>query len=335
MKILIVENAPAAGERWEDEAASDRGVEKAAAAVAQALRGNGHSVRRTSVTKNPSSLLTAVRRFNPDVAVNFCETVEGDSALEPAPTYLLRWLGTSFTGCQPETLALLVDKVRTKFLFQGLGVPTPPFRSLLNPADLEGWNDWPALLKPVTEDASLGIDSGSVVSDFPAAKKRFLLLKERFGGPVLIEAYIEGREINAALLETPSGPVTALNEIDFSAVPAGRPHILTYAAKWAEESDEFLSTPVKAPARLAPDLDRRVRGIAVRLFHALGIRGYARVDIRIDRLNRPFVLEVNPNPDLSPDAGFAKSLGEFGLSYSECVENLVRVASMKRTGGSR
>ncbi|HOY66182.1 MAG TPA: ATP-grasp domain-containing protein [Candidatus Ozemobacteraceae bacterium] len=330
MRVLILVNAPAVVERWEGEAASDRGVEHAATAVRSALERRGHEVAPLLVGADPGPLLRAVREFHPDAVFNLCETIGGNSRLEAAVPFLLRWLKVPCTGNPPEALVLLLDKICTKRLLRDVGMPTPTFAALYDERGIEGWSDWPAILKPSTEDASLGIDYGSVVYDAAAAKERFELLYDRFGLPVLIERFIDGRELNVAILDTEDGLKFGINEIDYSQLPPGRPKILTYDAKWSESSEEFMKTPVKAPAELTPELDAEVRRLAASAFKALDLRGYARLDLRVDAEGRPWILELNPNPDISPDTGFVKSLPQMGLAYDEAVEQIARMAIRPR-----
>jgi len=326
MRVLILVNAPAVAERWEGESASDRGVEHAAKAVRSALECRGHEVSPLLIGADPGPLLQAVREFKPDAVFNLCETIGGNSRLEAAVPFLLRWLKVPCTGNPPEALVLLLDKICTKRLLRDVGLPTPAFAALYDQHGIDGWSDWPAILKPSTEDASLGIDSGSVVYTADAAKERFELLYDRFGLPVLIERYIDGRELNVAILATDDGLRFGINEIDYSDLPPDRPKILTYDAKWSEESEEFMKTPVKAPAVLESTLDAEIRKLAATAFSALDLRGYARLDLRVDADGKPWILELNPNPDIAPDTGFVKSLPQMGLTYDDAIEQIARTA---------
>ncbi|NLI75590.1 MAG: GNAT family N-acetyltransferase [Candidatus Riflebacteria bacterium] len=332
-RVLILENAPATQQRWAGESLSDRAVEAMAAAIAAALTGRGHAVGRAPVGLDPRGAIDAVRVAAPEVVFQLCETMCGNARLEPALPYLLGWLGIPFTGNPADVMALLLDKARTKQVLLGLGLPTPEFVSARAEGDLDGWAAWPAILKPAAEDASLGIDRGSVVDGATAARERFRLLAGRFGVPVLVERFIAGRELNVAMLETPDGVRVGINEIDFSALPADHPRILTYEAKWEEESDVFRQSP-PVPAQLPAALDAEVRRLARAAWEGLGLRGYARVDFRVDEAGRPFILEVNPNPDLSEGAGFAKSLPQMGVTYPEAVELIVRAALAAPKGTS-
>ena len=330
MKVLIIHNAPADPVRWRDEHLSDTSVSEAADAVASALTALGHTTFQAGIDKNPTTLLNAVQESGPDVVFNLCETIAGNSRLEAAVPYLLRWLDMPFTGNSPETLSIFIDKILSKRLIRDLGIHTPLFDAIYETSNLASWSIWPAIMKPAAEDASLGIDSGSVVKTPAAAMARFQLLAERFGTPVLIEEFIEGREINAAVLQTVKGLRIGVNEIDFSRMSVDQPHILTYESKWKEDSPDYLQTPVKAPANLPEPLNTQIRGVAGALFQQLGFQGYARVDFRIDERGQPWVLEVNPNPDLSPDAGLAKAFPEMGLDYQSAMEVILQTPLRRR-----
>ncbi|HNV68490.1 MAG TPA: ATP-grasp domain-containing protein [Candidatus Ozemobacteraceae bacterium] len=326
MKVLILSNAPAPNQRWEAEERSDRGVLDAVSSISQALKANGHVVATGEIGERPEDLLQLLDREQPDTVFNLCETIRGNSRLEPAVPFLLRWRGVPFSGNGPQTISILLEKTTTKRLLRDHRLPTPAFHDLVSESDIDDWYIWPAILKPAAEDASLGIDAGSVVRDREAARERFRLLAERFGTPVLIEQYIDGRELNVAVLETSEDLLLGVNEIDFSEMPEHVPHIVTYNAKWVEESAEFLKSPVRAPANLPPEIDAEVRRLVRQTFAALHLAGYARIDLRLDTQNQPWILEVNPNPDISPGAGFVKALPEMGVSYEQAIEIIVQRA---------
>jgi len=326
MHILIVVNGPAEGGRWQDESLSDRGVEGAARTIGEALKERGFQVSTLVVGRDPEPALQGLRAARPDVVFQLVETIAGDSRLEPAFPFLVQWLGIPMTGNSPAVLTMVVDKGQTKHLFKGMGVRTPEFAELFAPEDLDGWTIFPALLKPAAEDASLGIDAGSIVRDAAGAKARFEHLARSFGTPVLIERFVDGREANAACLQLGDELRIGLNEIDFSDLPPELPRIVSYEAKWVEGSEWFKKTPVKTRAAFPPATDAAIRETARRLFRALRLSGYARFDFRVDAEGVPWLLEINPNPDLSVDAGFARALPEMGVTYADAVEAIVRTA---------
>ncbi|MBI3037441.1 ATP-grasp domain-containing protein [bacterium] len=330
MRIAILRNEAGSKIRWPNESISDESSGECADSVKDALEKRGHDCFVINVGSSPGNVIEEIRRYLPDVVFNLCETVGQNSSLEPAIPFLLRWMNIPFTGNSPEALSVSLNKVFTKRLLRDFDIKTPNFLSLTDDKDLASWESWPAILKPSFEDASIGIDNGSVVKNAAAAVKRFSLLKKKFGLPVLIEEYIDGREINVAVLETERDLHVGINEIDFSSVKPGKPRIITYNAKWVKNTKDFRSTPIKAPANLEPSLDWKIRLLARQIFNSFCLSGYARIDFRVDKLGVPWVLEINPNPDISEtDGGFSNSLPEMGFDYASAIESIVFLAIKK------
>jgi D-alanine-D-alanine ligase len=186
------------------------------------------------------------------------------------------------------------------------------------------------MVKPVHEDASHGISLESVCPDAAAARARARYVIERYRQPALVEEFVDGREFNISVLGEGVGARTLeLMEIDYSDFPAGAPHLITYNAKWEEESAECTgSKPV--PARdLDPELAARIRSAALGAYRAIGLRDYGRVDIRLHPEAGPLVLDVNSNPDISPGAGLARAAARSGLPYVELVGGVVEAAAAR------
>jgi len=196
---------------------------------------------------------------------------------------------------------------RTKALLRGLGLPATP-SLLIAPGEpvTRPWWSGPSIVKPDAEDASLGIDQKSVVVESSNLHDRVVQVRLAFGGSVLIEPYLPGAEFNVGVIEAPEPLALPVAQVMF-APKSGQWPILTYAAKWDEGSEEDLASPVVCPAPIADELARTLRRIALEAFRATGCRDYARVDFRLDASGEPSILEVNPNPDLSPGAGFARA----------------------------
>jgi ribosomal protein S18 acetylase RimI-like enzyme len=188
----------------------------------------------------------------------------------------------------------------------------------------------PLIVKPLRTDASEGIDATSVIHEGGADRVAAVArrIHEQFGQPALAEQFIDGREVNVSLIERDGSlAVLPLAEIDFSAFAPSQPRIVDYAAKWIEDSFAYRNTPRRIPAALDETVACRVRECARAAWNALGCRDYVRVDIRVDAQGTPFVIEVNANPDISPDAGFAAALAAGGLSFADFVLCLLRNAS--------
>lgn len=300
------------------------GAGPAAAAIAAALAARGRTAISIPVRTDALEVAARLRAARPDAVFNVCEGFAGRSRAEGAVAGLLDLLRIPYTGSPPAALFLAQDKARSKAVLRAAGVPVPAGGVLARaggplPAGLR----WPAFVKTRYEDASHGISGANVCADEGALRARAAELIEMYRQDALVEEFLPGRELNAAVL---GDEVLPLSEIDFSKVPAGRPPVVTYDAKWMPASIEYRSTPAVCPAPLEDGLGAEVERLARAAFAALGCRGYARVDLRLDRDGRPVVLEVNPNPDLSPDAGFARSAARAGMSHEDLIERILDLA---------
>jgi D-alanine-D-alanine ligase len=187
---------------------------------------------------------------------------------------------------------------------------------------------FPLIIKPNAEDASLGVYPDSVVRDEESLRRQLRRCLDNYRQPALVEAFIDGREFNVAVMENGEARALPVSEIDFSAMPKDLPRILGYDAKWFEDHPLYQKTPPVCPAPIDEELRARIQGLAVAAFRTLGCRDYARVDFRMDAKGRPFILEVNPNPDISSNAGYARALNAGGVAYASfwgaMIENALR-----------
>jgi D-alanine-D-alanine ligase len=311
-----------------------------ASTVAHHLRAAGHEVVVDGLrgVDAIAKLDDLARRVPRPVVFNLCESLAGSSTNEPTFAGLLELFGFRYTGNDLLALALCLHKQRTKDMLRAHHVATPPYRyfadrdAVAAAAPILDTLDYPWFVKLAREDASIGITEANVVHDANQLRERTLELMTEFRQGVLAERYIEGREINAALLGTMTGEprVLPLHEIDFTAMPADRPNIVSYAAKWQEHHVDFVGTkpvPLRDPS---PVLVEAATGAARSAWHALGLRGYARVDLRIDASGAPWVIDVNPNPDLSSDAGFARAALAAGLDYTALVAAIAELANASK-----
>jgi D-alanine-D-alanine ligase len=244
---------------------------------------------------------------------------------------LLDLIRTPYTGSSPLTLGLCQDKGKVKDILQSQDILTPRYRIFERAGDAAKENRFPIIVKPLHEDGSLGITRESVVFDDEALIKQIRYVIDQYQQPALVEEFVEGRELNVGLMET-NGTVGVLpvSEIDYSELPEGIPRICGYEAKWVTESPEYQKSKPICPAPLELGLKKRVEQIALRVFKLFGCRDYARVDLRIDRDGEIYVLEVNPNPDISPQSGMARALKAQGTTYTEFVGNLIERALRRR-----
>lgn len=333
MRVLILVNEPILPQGHPD-AESERDVLATADAVGRHLAESGFTVSRLSVGRDPAVLLEGLRAHRPDAVFNLFEGLADAGDTEAAVAGLMEWLGIPFTGCPSRAMVLGRSKPLAKTLLQGAGLPTPGFFVVDRLPVADCPLRWPVIVKPAAQDASVGLDQGSVVTDLDRLNERTALLLERYGPPVLVEQFIAGREIYAALIEDPELRVLPLSEVMFRSEDPASWRILTYDAKWKPETREYQETMPSYATRIAPRLAERIRQLATRAFHLLGCRDYARVDFRVGPGGKPFVLEVNPNPDLGPSAGLATGLAAAGLVYSQFVVDLVRKALARGSTGA-
>jgi D-alanine-D-alanine ligase len=322
--VLILYNEPVLPAGHAD-FASEHEILATVEVVAKHLLQADFEVSRFGVRTDGAALLQVLARRRPDVVFNLFEGTAGHGQSEGYLASLLEWQRIPFTGCPSQALAVGRNKPLTKYLLQGAGLPTPPFITVERPPPPEWSFAWPAIVKPAQEDASAGLDQGSVVRDQEHLHVRVTRILKMYG-PVLVEEYIPGRELNVALVETPGLRTLPISEIMFIDKDPSHWPIVTYDAKWSPGSLEYESTPGRYPAEVDSALARRVEELAVRAFRLLGCRDYGRVDFRVRPSGEPYILEVNPNPAFNPDAGLARGLACAGIDHAEFTVRLVQNA---------
>lgn len=293
------------------------------AAISEALESEGHGVCRAPFVDGGAGLSNLVESHRIGAIFNLVESVEGSGAKSAFVPLLFEGLAVPYTGATSAQLELLCDKPRTKTRLLEAGLPTPAW------SVPPGWSglkdDIVYVVKSALEDASLGLDDDSVVTGAGRVRKRAELCATKFGGRWFAEAYVDGREFNIAVLEECGSPrVMPLAEMTFQEWQEGRPRIVGYTAKWEEESFEATRT-VRAFGieESEPDLARELCSLAQRTWEVLGLSGYARIDFRVGWDGRPTILEINPNPCLSPGAGFAAAAERVGLTYAALVDRIL------------
>jgi D-alanine-D-alanine ligase len=258
-----------------------------------------------------------VRRGKFDLAFNLCEGIDGVAALEPAVIAVLELFGLPYTGSSSATTSLALRKHVVNGLLEREGLPVPPWR-LSRPDSVVDPIGFPAICKPAAEDASIGIEQRSVVRSARALAARLREMHARWN-EVLVQQFVDGREVNVGILGNDVLPVA---EIDFGAMPRGMWRIVSYTSKWQVGSDEDLGAAPRCPADLPDDLRAECQRIALAAWRAIGGTGYGRVDMRIDAEGRPWILEVNANPDIAPDAGLARMARTVGIDYAQMIRTL-------------
>ncbi len=287
-------------------------------AVGAALVSLGYSPVAVPLDLNLARAKERLQSLGSGVVFNLVESIAGSDQLALLASCLLDDLGIPYTGTPTNGLALASDKGLTKRWLRLHGLPTPAVSE-----DEAGWGPW--IVKSVREHASFGLDDSSLVphsSELPAA---LAMRHARYGGEWFAERYVEGREFNVGLLALPEGvQVLPIAEMLFCDYPPQKPRIVDYRAKWEPGSFEYQNT-VRCFEQRPEDqgLYAELKDWAERCWKVFDLRGYARVDFRVDRDGRPWVLEVNANPCLSPDAGFAAALAEAGISFPQAVTRIV------------
>jgi D-alanine-D-alanine ligase len=269
--------------------------------------------------------LSRIRRS--DVVFNLCEGIGGTSRYEDFVVGMLEMSGIPYTGCKPWAVSVSHRKHVANTLLSRSGTPIPRFLLAAGnklPADLT----LPVIVKPAAEDASVGIDTGSVCTTKRALKKRLAEMAEQWE-EVLVQEYVAGREFNVGFI---GDQVLPLAELCFDNMPEGSWPILTYAAKWDVGSPEDLGSVPLCPADVTPDMHKRIVAAARQAWEELcGAEGYGRVDLRVDAAGQPFVLEVNPNPDISDSAGLSRMARARGWEYDELIARIVDEALSRST----
>jgi len=265
-----------------------------------ALRENGHETRRLVVDDTVEPLVTSLNRDRPELVFNLAESFGGRSALESNVAALLNLLNLRYTGSSPAGLIMAGDKTLTKKVLSFHSILTPRFATVFRGnVDWAGDIDFPLILKPPQEDASLGITQKSIVNDVKELLETISSLQTEYQSPVLAEEFIDGREFYVGLLGNSNVQALPIIELDFSKFPAGLPKIASWSAKWGEEGEgegaEFAGTKSVFPTDLSEDLDARIKKVAIDAFQALRLRDYARVDLRVTSAEKIYVIEANPN----------------------------------------
>ncbi len=284
---------------------------------------------------NVEKTIAELNRKSPDVIFNFVESIEGVAAYEFCIAGIFELLGYEFTGNTPITLGNCLNKERTKNILRSFDIPTPKSQIIKPDGKISDKNfklKFPVILKLMTEDASIGISEFSVVNNFSDLKKQLRFLFETYRQEVIAEEYIDGRELNIAILGDKILPVS---EILFHGLPEDLPRIITYDSKWIEDSVYYQNTKPSCPALLEKDIQKNIEDAAIAAFSALNCRDYARVDIRLAKDGTPYVIEVNPNPDISTDSGFARAASAAGISYPELLYSIANFALTRKKNDTK
>ncbi len=295
--------------------------------IERVLREQGHIVARAAIAND---VWRALEPYDPNewLIFNLCEQLNGKTSLEPYVTAVYEHLGFRYTGANRPTLLNSLHKARTKEILLAHSLPTANFQIFQPDTKIERRLNFPLFVKPASEDASIGITLKSVVHDERALREQVRRIWEKYKQAALVEEFIEGREFNVTLLGNESPRVLPLSEIDFQRLADPYARIVSFRGKWVSDSPEYILTEPQCPARVTPTLKARIEDVAWRAYKTMGLRDYGRVDLRV-RDGQPYILEVNPNADISHNAGIARAARVAGLSYAELIDEVVRLAASR------
>lgn len=333
LRILVLYNEPVLPASHPD-AGAEHDILDTVADTFKILKAAGFDTRKLGVNHDPQPLLDEVRTHPPDAVFNLFEGIPTQPGTEVSVAALLEWLNLPFTGCPSPCLAVGRDKVRAKHLLAAAGLPTAPYLVIPENAPVPRWRrGWPAIVKPAAQDASVGIDQGSVVNSQAELAARVEHVRRAYGGDCLAEAFVFGRELHVNVIEVAgmrAPEVLPLAEIEFHDTRPGRWPVYTFTAKWDMESDEYKNAPLKAPVYIAADRFAELAKIAARAFRLFECRDYARLDVRMTPEGKFAVLEMNPNPYLNSLA-LVNGLGATDRTHEWMVTQMA-LAALARAG---
>jgi len=326
LKVALVYNQPEA-DRYGSmgESAAELGVLEEVKAVTNALAELKHECLPVPLRPPLSSAKKILRNLKADAVFNLFEGFDSSPETENKIASILYDCKLPVTGCPPAALKLALDKSKTKKLLKAAGIPTPDYQ-VLSPLTISKFHmNFPCIVKPIADDASHGLSEDSVVNDLQALKKQLIKICDLFGGRALVEEFVDGREFNTMVLGDGRLFVPAVSEIVYT-LPPDKPRLLTFESKWMEETFYYKHTQGVCPADITEVEKKRISRIAKAAFRLTGCRGYARVDFRQNRRGDFLVLEVNPNPDITPGAGASLQIAAAGMSYTAFIEKLLHIA---------
>jgi D-alanine-D-alanine ligase len=295
--------------------------------ISKKLKRVGFDAYTLNLKDDIFSLLDFVKQNPPDVIFNFAEIYKEQPRLEMNLVGLYELIGIPYTGASALTLANCQSKFLTKKLLNYHGIKTAKFQLFDKiPDEFKLETKFPVIVKPAYEDASVGIENESIVYNTQALTKRLEFVFTQFNQPALIEEFIEGREFNVSVTGDLKPKVLPISEIDFSRMPDHLHNIVSYQAKWDPQHESYHKTIPICPAEISKALEDKLKQTAISAFKIMGTRDYARVDMRVTSDEEVYVLEVNPNPDLTEGAGFMRSAHAAGLSYSRALKRIVMLA---------
>jgi D-alanine-D-alanine ligase len=297
--------------------------------VAEALGKMGHQVVMHELDGTPKSLL-ALARIECDLVFNLAESFGPDDTADFKIAAFLELLGRKYTGSGAHGLMVAQDKALAKKIFAFHGVRTPVFaKSFRGRLDFSHDLQFPVIVKPAREDGSIGIEFSAVVNSIRELMERMDWLHTHFDSPVLIEEYVEGREIYVGVLGNDKPEALPVVELDLSKLPDGTPRIAAAEVKWGKGTKAYRDTKSAIATDLPDETVLALQQTAIAAYQALELRDYGRVDMRLQPDGRVQVIEVNPNPWLSSRAEFAMAARKSGRTYPQLIAEIVELATAR------
>jgi D-alanine-D-alanine ligase len=326
--VLIYNSLPPANPETPDDRGGTSDLKVMVRRMARVMRGLGHRVTVLPLAQDLWAFQRKLRRLKPDVVFNqYDDTVHG-ALYEMRVAALVRLMGFPLTGSPALALGLSRYKYMAASLLQGAGIPIPPNTRMLERVGDTNRFRWqfPMIVQASQEHAGIGLDRESVVHSRKALRAKVKHILETYRQPALAQRFLPGREFNVGILGGRRPTVLPLSEVSYADLPPDIPPIMSYAAKWLENTVEYKNTSVLCPAAVDPRLARRIGQVALRAFRAVNGWGYGRVDIRLDERGEPRVLEVNCNPSLDEDVALARSARTAGITYPELLQFIIKAA---------
>lgn len=303
------------------------------AVMAEKLKRVGFEAYTLNILDDIQIMLDDFRKNKPDIVFNFVEIYKEDSRLEMNIVGVYELLGIAYTGAPAMALSNCQNKIMAKQLLSSAGIQIPNYFIVERKKERYFHKlNYPLVVKPSLEDASVGIENESIVKNYKELKDRINYVLHYFEQPVLVEEFIAGRELNIAVLGDKKPKALPISEIDFTKMPDHLYNIVSYQAKWDPHHESYHKTIPKCPARLPKAIELKAKETAIKAFKLMGCRDYARVDMRLSKDEKLYVLEVNPNPDLTEDAGFMRSAGATGYSYAQTLKKIALLAWARKNG---
>jgi D-alanine-D-alanine ligase len=295
--------------------------------VTQTLREMGHVVEKVGVIDDLGAIRSAIASVQPDITFNLLEEFHQVSIYDQHVASYLELIKQPYTGCNPRGLLLARDKALSKQIMMFHRIATPRFmviprgRKYRIPKRLA----FPLLVKSTTEDASFGLSRSSVVHDESSLREQIAHCHAKIGTDALVEEYIEGREFYVGVLGNERLKVLPIWELSFKKLPQGVPNIATAQVKWDHKYQEKVGVETGRTTDLSPAVESSIQRLCKRVYRALCLSGYARIDLRMKDNGEIFVLEANPNPNLSFGEDFAESAAAVGIGYEGLLQRILKL----------